>query len=534
MPTVNLDKKRFLKYLDRDYDDEFLKERIAMLGTDLDSITETEIIVEAFPNRPDLLGEAGMARALRGFIGIETGLPAYDIKKGNWKVSVDHKVKKIREHAVCAVAKNVNIDSAYLKSLMQIKKKLHVTHSRNRKMASIGMYDLDTVKFPIKYTTVQHDFKFTPLEATKEMTVKQILKEHPKGKDYAHLLVGDEYPMWIDAQGQVLSMPPIINSAETAITEKTKNLFIDVTGLDGKVVDQAMSNIVALLHDHGAKIEQVNINGAITPNMAPWEMKFDYKYINKFLGLDLTDKEIKKHLERMRIGVRGDMAVVPAYRTDILHPRDLMEEVAISYGYENFEAEIPNVSTVGEEQPATVFQRKLAEACVGLGLLECLSFHLSNEGVLIEKMDREPRPLLKVTNPVNKDYDTIRDLLMPGLLKVLSENKHHELPQKLFEQGTVVDEKMNEVTSLAIVSSHANAGYDEARSMVEAIFRSLGKPVAFTQDTKPYFMPGRTAQIAYQGEHIGYCGEIHPKVLNNFGLENPAIGIEFNVDRLLK
>ena len=211
-----------------------------------------------------------------------------------------------------------------------------------------------------------------------------------------------------------------------------------------------------------------------------------------------------------------------------------MEEVAISYGYENFEAEIPNVSTVGEEQPATVFQRKLAEACVGLGLLECLSFHLSNEGVLIEKMDREPRPLLKVTNPVNKDYDTIRDLLMPGLLKVLSENKHHELPQKLFEQGTVVDEKMNEVTSLAIVSSHATAGYDEARSMVEAIFRSLGKPVAFTQDTKPYFMPGRTAQIAYQGEHIGYCGEIHPKVLNNFGLENPAIGIEFNVDRLLK
>jgi phenylalanyl-tRNA synthetase beta chain len=537
MPTAELDKKLVLWYLQKPLTDEALKDGLTAIGVNPELVTKEQLVVEIMPNRPDLLGEEGIARALRGFLGIKPGLMEYTVKKGDYVAKIDPAVKGVREHAVCAVVKGVHIDEPALKALMQLQEKLHTTHARKRKAAAVGLHDLDKIKFPIKYTAVKGDFKFRPLESEHKMAINEILKLHPKGKEYAHLLPGDRYPIWIDSKETVLAMPPIVNAADTAVTTKTNNLFIDVTGLDKKVVDQTLNMVVTVLADRGGQIFSVKVGKETTPDLKPSSMKLSADYVNKMLGLTLSRKEIAGCLERMRFGVKiGDKALtvlVPKYRTDVLHPIDLVEDVAIGHGYDNFEPHIPNVSTVGEESREAVFVRKAAEIMAGLGFLECATYHLSSRDVLLKKMglpvDKE---LIEVPESVNMNYDTLRDSLLPGLMQILSENKHHEYPQMLFDIGRVIlpDRKAanrcQERLHLSSVISHSSAGFTWMKSLVEAFFRATGDECSLEPAEHPSYTKGRAASIVINKRKAGIIGEISPVIINNFKLENAVVAFE--------
>ncbi len=532
MPTITVDKKDLLKLLGKSIPDEKLKDRISMLGTDLEKVTKDEIDVEIFPNRPDMLSTEGFARALSSFIGIKKGLREYKINKSNYTAKQDKKTQKVRPYAVAAVIKDIKLDNAAIQSLMQVQEKLHISHGRNRKKISIGVYNLDTIKFPLIYTTKPTNFKFTPLESKKEYSLKEILEKHPKGREFKHLLEDfKEYPIWLDVNNQVLSMPPIINSEETKVDEKAKNLFIDVTGTDLKACQEALNILITSLADRNGKIYQVKIDNKFYPDLKERKLKINKNYANKILGLNLTENNIKELLPKMGLGYSKGYALIPSYRTDIISEIDLVEELAIAYGYENFEPEIPNVSTIANENEFEKFKNKICNILTNLKLIETNTYNLTNKNNQTKNMNIKMN-LVEVENALNEDYNVLRSWMTPSLLEVLKNNKQYEYPQKIFEAGNVFTPK--EKTRLGVLLAGSKITFTDIKQILDVIFSALDIEYETKEIEHDSFIPGRVGRISYKGKNIAYLGEISPKVLENFSLEVPIATLELNLTELFK
>ena len=273
MANVKFSRKLFEKEIGKL--NEEMQNKIAMFGTPLESFNEDELEIEIFPNRPDLLSYHGFKRAFLGFLEKKTGLQEYTLNKPekDYNVTIESSVKDIWPYAVCAIVKDLKLDNNKIKEIIDLQEKLTFTIGRKRKKLGLGVYPLDKIKLPIVYEAIEPDkIKFIPLESNKEMSGLQILQKHPTGKNYAHLLSGKtKFPIFIDANKNILSMPPIINSHETGkITEETKDIFIECTGTDLNVLNKSLNIFVTSLADMGGKIYQIQIKGArkqITPDL---------------------------------------------------------------------------------------------------------------------------------------------------------------------------------------------------------------------------------------------------------------------------
>ena len=542
MPTVNINREEFENLVGKKLPIDKLKDRISMLGTDLDDITDSEIIVEIFPDRPDMLSEQGLARAFSSFIGHKTGLREYKIKDSKQKIIIEPSVKKVRPYTACAIVKNLKFDDEKIKSIIQIQEKLHISYGRHRKKLAIGIYPLEKIKFPVTYKALPPEkIKFIPLEYNTVLNGRQILSKTPTGREYAHLLENEKvYPFFIDANNGILSMPPIINSNDTGkISLNTKEVFIECSGFDFNVLKKCLNMIVTALADIGGTIYSLTLdyNGKkeITPNLTPEKIKLNLNYTNKILGLDLKESEVKELLERMGYNYKAGLVEIPCYRADILHEIDIIEDIAKAYGYENFKEEIPNVSTIASESYFVTFKRKISEILIGLGLLECSSFHLSNETSLNKKMNLK-NPLVEVEKPVNLDYNILRNNLLPNLLEILQKNKQYEYPQNIFELGIVFkkDEKkiVKEIESLAIVKSQGN--FTEIKQILDVLLSSLSLEYEILEVSNSSYIEGRVGNILVNNKKIGTLGEINPEVLNNFEIEMPSSALEINLTELFK
>ena len=350
MPIININRKVFEKLVGEKLPTERLKDRISYLGTDLENVDEKEIIVEIFPNRPDMLSVQGLARAFSSFIGNKTGLRQYKVHKSNEKMIVEKSVASVRPYTACAIVKGLNFDDEKIKEVIDIQEKLHITYGRNRKKVAIGIYPFEKIKTPIRFMAKDpKEIIFQPLEFPRKINALQVLKQHPAGRDYGHLLEGKQkFPVFIDANDEVLSVPPIINSHKTGkISEKTKDVFIECSGFDFEIMKKCLNMIVCALSEMGGNIYSMEViygnKKFTTPDLRHEATKVDVNYINKLLGLNLKETEIKKLLERMGYGYKNKKALIPAYRTDILHQVDLAEDIAIAHGYDNFKALIQNV-----------------------------------------------------------------------------------------------------------------------------------------------------------------------------------------------
>ena len=373
MPTIELSKKELETYIGKKIETSVLKERISYLGTDLEGIDGNTITVEIFPNRPDLLSQPGFSRAIGYFAGVHKHIISYKAKKSDYKIIVESAVSSVRPYTACAVVKKLTFDDQKIKEIIQIQEKLHITFGRNRKKCAIGVYPLEKITFPITYTAKRpKEIRFIPLEEKKVMSADEILTQTATGRQYAKLLEGQAmFPLFQDRSGEILSMPPIINSHTVGkVTEKTRDLFIECSGHDYQTVSECLNMIVCSLADMGGEIYEVKVQyknaTKINPELAPKKMKIDYALINKRLGIKLNTQEIKSALLKMGIGTLGDYALIPPYRTGFFSYADLVEEVAIGYGYENFLGSIPPVSTTGEEAAIDAFRRRVTETILGL------------------------------------------------------------------------------------------------------------------------------------------------------------------------
>jgi len=547
MPTITLSKKVVEQLVGKPLPLEELKDRIAMLGTDLENIEGDNIHVQVFPNRPDLLSEQGLARALSSFIGVKTGLQKYTVhenKDSQQKVIIDPSVKGIRPYTACAIVKGLHFDEERLHQVIQIQEKLHVTYGRKRKKAAIGIYPMEKIDFPITYKAdAPNKIKFKPLEAHQEMTALEILEHHKTGKEYAHLLQGlAKYPIFVDAKGEVLSMPPVINSDKTGrVTEHTKDVFVECSGFDFEVLSTCLNMIVTALADMGGEICSLRLEyqegTKTTPNLTPSKMKLDLPYVNKRLGLQLSEKEAAKLLERMGYGFEQGQVLIPAYRADILHQVDLIEDIAIAYGYENFSEEIPNVATIGEEDAFEKFSRKVRELLVGMQLIEVKNFHLTTKEDLTTKVNLTIQPI-PLKNAIG-DHNHLRNAILPSLLKTLAENQHHEYPQNIFELGKIfvpwdTETGILEPEHLAVMLCHDKTDFTEIRQIVETLTRALGLECAVKESEHPPFIPGRSGDITIHDKKVGIIGELHPQVLTNWQMTMPAVTLELNLEEIFR
>ncbi len=534
MPKITLNKKDVIKLVGKPISDKKLEETIPLIGTDLERVTKDEIEVEIFPNRPDMLSEEGFARALSSFLDIRTGIRKYAVQKSNLTYRVDPKVKKVRPFSAMALVKNVKLDENSLLSLMNLQDKLHTTHGRNRKKVAMGVHDLSKIKFPITYTTRPKTFRFKALEDREEKTVNQILEAHPKGRSYAHLLNKPEVPIWVDSNGQVLSMPPVINSEETKVTLNTKDILIDITGTDQLAIDQALNILTTALADRNGKIYSINNK----PDLIPKKIKVNIDKINGLLGLSLSEARISKLASKMGLefNKKDSTFSYPAYRTDILSDVDIIEEIAIAYGYNNFETKIPNISTIAEEDPIEKFKNQVSEVCVGLGLQEVSTYHLTNKEDETTKVNSNVKPI-KILNSISSEFNVLRSSIIPSLLNVFKINRHNEYPQNIFEIGkafVLKSKEIEEPNKLGIALCNHNTDYTQAKKVLDAVFSSLGLEPRYEILEHPSFIRGRSAKVLIKNKNIASVGELHPEVIQNFNMDMPISVIELDIDELFK
>jgi len=537
MAIVLLNKKE-LKKIIGNVDDESIDEKIGMFGTAVERITEEEVEVEVAPNRPDMLSQQGLFRALRHYFKKSVKKYKVNPPEKNYFVKIDKSLKSIRPFTACAIVKSLKFDDEKIKEIIDIQEKLHMSIGRNRKKLAIGIYPLEKIALPITFTADSpEEIKFVPLEMSNEMTGNQILSKHPVGREYGHLLKGKEmFPVFKDANQEILSMPPIINSQMTGkITEKTRDVFVECSGFNLEILKKTLNIIVSVLADLGGSVYAMNLfygNKKIrTPDLTPERMKIKIEDAEKLLGIKLKRKEIKKLLERMGYTLIEDVVEIPAYRTDILHPNDIYEDIAIAYGYQNFIPEIPQISTIGEESSYATKKRKISEILCGLGLLEISSYHLTSK-----KDIKKTGIRAKVKRVIESktEYDVLRPSLLPSALRVLSENTDARYPQKIFELGKVFEleeENLNEKEKLAIVLS-GETDFTEMKQILEYLVKMLDREYRVEEAEISGFIPGRVGRILMEEKEIGFLGEISPSILKNWNLKMPAVALEIEIAML--
>lgn len=533
--------------------------------------TSEVIRMELLAVRPDMFDPAGLARTLRGYLGEFVGPVKYELASPSITVTaetglMDRESPNYRPIR-CAVVRNVKLDDDRIKVLMKLQENLHWAMGRDRKRASIGVYDLATFQPEkgVRYRLVgPEEIKFIPLGKKVEATPKNVLEEHPKGVAYAHLLEAKEkYPLLAAARDDgseiVMALIPIINSEDTKVTQSSKDLFIDVTGLDDRLVDKILNTIltsilelcpeasgekVAIQVEEGEKFE--------SPDLSPQQVEFDTSLPARRIGIEVDSDGVKHLLQKMGHGLaeggNGRVTVqVPAYRNDILHPVDLVEDVAIAYGYHNIVPSLVPTFTVGEETPRSTVMNRVRQALTGHGFLEVLTLILSNEADQFEKLGRKDgAEHVVLAHPISQDQTLIRTSILPGLLDTFSVNTDQPLPQKIFEVGRIskldsseeVGAREHLRVAAAIIGSRVD--FAEIKAQAESLVRELG--LAGDYDCQALdseheycgtFIPGRGAVIGKDGTDWLVFGELAPQVLESFGLGYPAAVLEMNLEVLL-
>ncbi len=552
MPTARIPLEELYRLVGRRLSIEELRELLLKTKCDHDfEAIDNEILVETTSDRLDMLSVEGFARALRYLLGLESGIREYKAESPRIRVMVDESVKEVRPVMVAGVIRGVELSDEAIAALMEFQEKLHDTLGRRRVRVSIGVHDLGKVKPPFTYKAVEPDsVRFVPLQPEpgempselmgKPLTLREIVEHHPKGRSYGWIVRDHRrWPLITDVEGNVLSFPPVINGVLTAITEQTRDMFIDVTGLDYKACHSSLVLLATSLAERGGKIERVLLDypdrQVETPDLTASELEVEADLVRRVTGLNLSGSEICQlakaaGLEAKLSGSRIKV-VIPPYRLDFLHPVDFAEEIAIAYGYHKIAPELPRMLTIGRPHPLEKFTRKVRELMAGLGFQEVATYMLTSPALLPEAENA-----VELANPVSSSYSVVRTSLLPGLLQFLSKNKHEPYPQKVFEAGDTVEYSgsLRQRRKLAAVVTSYDASFEEAHAPLWALLASLGLKPRLKPEASSLFIEGRSAAVEAQLGRLGVIGEVSPSILERFQLTKPAAAFEIDLSTILE
>ena len=573
MPTISVDQKLLASLLSRhgcQHDIADVDHRLPLLGTDIDRCDEEVLDIEIFPNRPDLLSAETLSLAMRGFLHNQPTLANESLESSGITLSVEPELATIRPVILGAVVRGLDmVDDDemddFIKQLMDHQEKLHFALGRGRRRASIGVHDLTTLYPPFTVRAVERSHSFIPLAMEHAMTIDEILASHPKGVDYAHLLDGmEKVPIIEDAEGAVLSFPPIINGVHTTVQSSTRDLFIDVTGWDRRACESCLMLVALQAKERGGTLQTIQIidcqgEQEVLPNWTPVHHRVPARLITTILGRELSDDELSNAMLRMGGTYTGRSPAtsdeispsksmqyasegedmfgfdMPRWRFDLLHPVDIVEDIAIGHGYDDLGIDVPKAPMNAIPRPDDNLRRRIRTSMQGMGFMQIQSLTLSNDEDQFNRMRWKPfNEITRITNPITLEHTMMRHFLLPGLLRLLATNRHHDLPQSVYELGTVVRDHKN-MDRLAFLTAERIGGFASIRGRIQAFLRDIGAENVVIEplpDNEGPWLAGRSAKILLDGEWVGCFGEIDPSISQIFELLVPLNGAEFDVEAL--
>ncbi|KAH9222835.1 hypothetical protein DL95DRAFT_325926 [Leptodontidium sp. 2 PMI_412] len=598
MPTISVDKAELYKALGQEYTTAEFEELCFEFGIELDEDTSNserpiingkqapaELKIEIPANRYDMLCFEGIALMLNIFRE-KTPLPNYRLvapKSGEIQtITVHPDTLKVRPYVSGAILRNVKFTQEAYDSFISLQDKLHQNLARNRTLVAIGTHDLDTIKGPFTYEALPpKDIKFKPLNQTKEMNAEEMMQFYENDKHlgkYLHIIRDKPvYPVIYDSQRIVCSMPPIINGDHSKITLKTTNVFIEMTGTDRTKLEIVNNIIVSMFSQYCSEpftIEPLKIisehNGLTrqTPDLSPRLAEAEVDYINNCCGLQETPERICQLLTKMCYTAKPSSkdkniieVSVPPTRADVLHQCDIMEDVAIAYGFNNLPRTSPNkASTIAQplmvNKLGDIVRQETAMAGWSEVMPLILCSHDENFGWLNRKDDGTTA--VRLANPKTAEYQVVRTSLLPGLLKTIRENKKHSVPIKVFEVSDVafkdesLERKSRNERHFAAAWYGKTSGFEVVHGLLDRVLLMLktafitheegleGKKVDgywIEEIDEPTFFAGHAAAIYLRvdgkAQRIGEFGILHPTVLDKFELRYPVSTLEINLEVFL-
>ncbi|OLP92015.1 putative phenylalanine--tRNA ligase beta subunit [Symbiodinium microadriaticum] len=627
MPTVSVFYDCLQKALGNDVTEESFDELCFEFGLELDDVTSQKEMVEKErgadaaadmsdrvifkvdvpANRYDLLCIEGLVRSLQIFKGVIPA-PLYKLSMPKPLPQMTMTVKKetaqIRPFVVCAILRNVTFDKDRYDSFIELQDKLHQNICRKRTLVAIGTHDLSTLKPPFTYEALPpNQIHFTPLNQTEEMDgnrMMEVLSAHQQLKTYLPIIRSSPvYPVIYDSNRVVLSLPPIINGEHSKIKMETKDVFIECTATDLTKANIVLNTVVAMFAEYCKEpfvAEPVEViyesdypgNSFIQPGdkrlypaLEPRAMKAKISRMKASLGLDkLSGAQVRDYLRKMSLPCDIDSkdadildVQVPITRSDIMHECDLIEDLAIAYGYNNLETSVPQTVAVSAGQPVNNLSDLARGELAMAGYTECMNWSLLSKKENFTFMRRESKveelwrtvkqpyeyiptaPAVSVSNPKTKDFEIIRTSMMPGILKTLANSKQLPPPIKLFEVGDVViQEPTREVgckNVRRLVAVHANmrSQFSLLHGVLDQLMYSLNcepehehkegskrRTFKLVPSEDPAFFVGMQAHVVCEGINIGIIGELHPEVLSSkgFDINLPTSAFELNLEPFLE
>jgi len=474
-------------------------------------ISEGNVVVEVTPNRPDLLTVEGILRALEGY----SKNRFYEYSAANDpNYRMECRGSSSRPFAVCAVVKDVKDNEHLYEELMDAQEKIHETLGRKRKKAAIGIHDLDSVEFPLRFREVKEG-KFIPLGMTEEMGIGEMLQTHEKGKAYAHLVENGKYPVVEDKKG-IISVPPIINCDRTKVKEETRNFLIEITGTSRETLGYVLNIIVCSLADRGGKVYAVKVGRSTYPDLATGMIRVNPKNASRLAGFVLDEHKMKECLSRMNIRYEKGKATIPPYRKDMSKDIDVIEDVLIGYGYQNIVPDMGSFYHVGARKADV--EREIFES---MGFVEAKNFYLCDAREY-RKVLPSKGALLGIANPLTDELNSVKNTTLVELLRTVGKNRMRPLPMKIFEYDHVYDGK--EAKELGFVIADRSVKIEDAISTVKTLFREKGVAVNFGGEPsfKDLYIGGWA--LAFKGKGVwGEVGVVKPDLLEHFGLDFPVI-----------
>ncbi|KAJ7590851.1 hypothetical protein C8J56DRAFT_934039 [Mycena floridula] len=613
MPTVAVDKAELWERLGQEFSTDDFDKLCFEYGLELDEDTTAEVeaaIKKGLPaerpqlkieipaNRYDLLCIEGIARALNVFLG-KTEAPRYRLVHpagGDPElltVKVLPETKQIRPYFACAILRNVEFTPRSYASFMDLQDKLHQNICRRRQLVAIGTHDLDTLKAPFTYEArPPKNIRFVPLSKDKVYTAEELMTVYESEKHLARYLpiIRDSpvYPIIYDAEGRVLSMPPIINSEHSKITLNTRNVFIDVTATDETKLNIVVNIVATMFSEYCAipyTIEPVKVIDSdgkirITPNISERSTVAHASYVNSCTGLSLSSPEVEALLKKMALfptlspsNPDEILVNIPATRPDIFHECDIMEDAAIAYGFNNLPHTFPPTTTVGRPSTISKLTDIIRHEWALAGWTEVLALTLCSHEENFEFLNHtdDGTKVVKLANPKTLEFQVIRTTLLPGLLKTIRENRSHALPINIFEVGDIVvkdsskERQTSNIRHACAVWCNKTAGFEVVHGVLDRAMKMLEVPRIQSDDTKaetgyylketsdPVYFPGRAATIYYRAPpkkktvtsalksliktwdiEIGTLGILHPSVLEKFEIGFPCSAVEFTLEPFKK
>ncbi|CAH0020187.1 unnamed protein product [Clonostachys rhizophaga] len=595
MPTISVDKYKLYEALGQKFTTEEFEDLCFEYGIELDEDTENEerpivngeqeppqLKIEIPANRYDMLCFEGIALNLNIFRG-RIPTPNYRVvapkDEEQYVINVLPETAQVRPLIAGAVLRNVKFTKDRYESFISLQDKLHQNLARQRTLVAIGTHDLDTVQGPFTYEALPpRDIKFAPLNQTKEMNSEELMTFYEKDKHlgrYLHIIRDSPvYPVIYDKNKIVCSLPPIINGEHSKITLNTTNILVEVTATDATKLEIVLDMVVTMFSEYAAEpftVEPVKIvsdhndSTRITPSLRPRITSVEIDYLNSCTGLNESPESLAKLLSKMAyIAKPSDKDAnilevsIPATRPDVLHQCDVMEDLAVCWGYNNLPRTEPNRSaTVGGplliNKLGDIFRTEAAMAGWSEVMPLILCSHDENFAWLNRKDDG--KTAIKLANPKTLEYQIVRTSLLPGLLKTIRENKSHSLPMKIFEVADVgfkdesLERRARNERHFAAAWCGRSSGFEIVHGLLDRLLLMLRTPfITREQAGKPdgYWIEELKEDTYFHGhaaavhlrlngkeQRIGEFGILHPSVLENFDLRYPVSTLEINLEVFL-